>query len=278
MNLHQLAEKAFEDLKPASLMAYHQRWLLFLEAMDTPNLETLTELKGIEVQERLLEYGKKHELKPATLVGWLAAARRVLRYALLRGLVARDPTAGVRIKVGDNVPHWNVLKKGELERLAKRLKKGSLERAIVLALALQGLRVSELVNATWGQVEVDPATGKKRLVFAGKGDKRASMVLQKVVVEALEALCEGRVVASAPLVHRDHQPLSRIWVTKRIAQLTKEYLGHRVTAHGLRATFTSDVISRKGIEAARQLARHSNLSTTQRYSRWVATEDDERTL
>ena len=167
-----------------------------------------------------------------------------------------------------NVPEWNVLHPGELAQLEKVLKAHPLDRLIVLALTMQGWRVSELCTLKWSDLTVD-ASGDTIASFIGKGGKPARQMVQPEVLKAAKTWAgpagKGAFVLGG---------FSRFDVHYIVTKWTKKVLGRRVTPHGLRATYISGVIARKGIEAARQLARHSDIKTTQRYSRWAVVKDD----
>ena len=278
MKLSALLTEAFARLNPATRTRYQHVWTGFaLEAkiIDLPALKALNG-RGLEkvLDVMLTKYA------PATVALTLAAVRCVVRKGVQLDALPKDSTVGVKVPVGDNVPRNNVLLAGELEKLAKALPLGTLERAVVLALALQGLRRAELCAATWGDVKKG-SDGRLELHLVGKGGKPAVLGLQPLVLKAVQAWA-GTETCGAPnapfIAATPGVPLDEQQVYRMVNQITLKHLGHRATPHGLRATFGSDVIARKGIEVARQLMRHSSINTTVRYSRWLATRDDDRTL
>lgn len=284
LTLDSLTREAFASLKPNTKDSYEAAWSRFAQASGVDSIEALGKLTPTAVEHVFDKMLKTY--KPATVAQVLVALRFVESRAKRAGLVAGEATKGVRVKVGDNVPSWNVLQPGELEKLAATddLKLGTMARAVVLAMALQGLRASELCKAKWGDVVT--VGDKHQLKVMGKGQKYATMGLQKLVMEAALAWAGPHNIGPEhPFVRHygdapghEPMPLNRKTVTALVRRLTKRHLGHPVTAHGLRATFISDVISRKGIEVARQLARHATINQSVRYSRWNVTEDDERVL
>lgn len=251
-------------------------------------VRALDALEPGDLQRMLDEAAAAEKFSRASIKAAVVTAKSVWRRLRLDKRVRTNPFEAVRFRVGNNVPEGNVLQPGELAKLlaamdewtsgrtreAQRMK---LLHAVVSMLALHGLRVSELCNLTLGQVHVDREAWV--IEFAGKGAKLARMRLKP---EAVNSVRRWRKAAAAvdeptsPLVpYLDGRTkLDRLDVNRWVKQLTKAHLGHVVTPHGLRATFVSDVIGRKGIEAARKLARHSNITTTQRYSRWEVLDDE----
>lgn len=199
-------------------------------------------------------------------------------YAFLRteDRSVEDPTRGFKTPpIGDNVPSWNVLHQGEAgEVLAVITDKYDL--AVFLALIMQGWRVSELCAMQWKNIR-QAADGKWVAEWIGKRRKQRVQGLQLAVIDAVQAL-GGVVKPQAPfLITLEGKAWTRHQVYGMVTRYAK-LAGKRVTPHGLRASYISSVINRKGIEAARQLAGHKSMDTTLRYSRWIVTSDDQRSV
>lgn len=185
----------------------------------------------------------------------------------------REKTRGARS------PDWNVCKPDEVDKLIKATPRGSRQRVLVLMFLWHGQRVSELCRMTMGNVS---PTGE--MEWIAKGDKLRRMQIQPIALEAAREW-HARVgldsrFASTPLIPLDaagaHHDRKQVY--HLIKKLTERVLGHRVTPHGLRATFISMKTAEDSIERARQLAGHSALKTTERYQRWNTAKDTERKL
>jgi len=171
-------------------------------------------------------------------------------------------------------PDWNVLAPGEAHTVLLHVH-DKRDRAVLVALALQGWRASELANLKWG----DFTSGSNGAVvsFIGKRGKPQTQRVKSEVLTAAMAWANGRTESTAPFIAAEEcgsRHLTRFEIYKLVTAATGQ-LGHKVTPHGLRATFISNTIARKGIEAARQTARHENLETTRRYSRWQLADDED---
>lgn len=251
-------------------------------------VEDLERKKPGTIQDAFDEAIEAKGYRPKTLSMAFLLGKSLRRFLRLKDLVKENCFDAVRVKVGNNVPEHNVLKPGEMEILVGILEaastpstvKGALPRswltpskalqlqAVVLMLGRHGLRVNELCKLKLDDVQKD-ANGTHVATFRGKGDKLARMVISR---DAMKACATWRKKVSRPTAYlcpaSSGDMMSRITLAHDLARLTERVLGHRVTPHGFRATFISGVIAKKGIEAARKLARHSSLNVTQRYSRW----------
>ena len=238
----------------------------------------LTDLDAVKSVTREAFPGIIYKLTcgPATVKHTVAAARAF--YTFLRSLdySIEDPTGGFKTPaVGDNAPAWNVLHQGEPQAVLEKIVDLH-DRAVFLALVMQGWRVSELCNLRWSNIR-QAQSGEWVVEWRGKRNKHRVQGLQNTVLEAVRAL-GGATKPSSPFL-----PTSKgeAWTRHEVYGLVTRYAkraGKRVTPHGLRATYISSLISRKGIEAARQLVGHKSMDTTMRYSRWTILSDDPRTV
>lgn len=224
------------------------------------------------------------QFKPASVAQAVIAVRSFYKFLAAENDEFKDPTTEFKAPaIGDNVPEWNVLHQGDPAKLAAAIKDPR-DRAVVLALLLQGWRVSAFCNLTWKQIRKE--AGRTIVEYRGKRNKLRTQTIQQPVLDAALAWAGKRTNPKDPFVCREGEtfsakfgarPLDRFLVYRIVRKYAAE-LGFRVTPHGLRATYISSAIDRKGIEAARQLAGQENLSTTQRYSRWKIDADDPLTV
>lgn len=227
------------------------------------------------VKERLMS-----KFAPSTVKRCFIVAHRVWK-SLSETEKLADPFQRVKVAVPDNVPDWNVLQAGELRLLADKLDDGTsrLERAVVIALGKQGWREHVLCDLKWSDVHQDEKGWYAQ--FKTKRKKLRRQRIHSEVMAAVKTWCEGggKRTPERPFIPwHDNSPLTRMRIYRIVTRACKKFLGRHVTPHGLRATFISDAIQRKGIEFARQQAGQEDIKTTQRYSRWVVVEDEESKL
>lgn len=239
----------------------------------------LLALKPMQAERLQLKMTREDGYAVASVKAAFSAARSFYRELLLEELLAVNPLREVKVVGGRNIPSWNVLPQdGGAERLLQTIHGtfAARDRAVIAALLDHGFRAATLCSMSWGKVSERP-DGTAVISFATKRGKQLTMKLKPRTVALLKAWAgPKRMETSHPLICRKAKgvdPLTR-FVVYRIVKRWTAKLGLQVTPHGLRATFISDVIRRKGIEAARQLAGHSNIETTVGYSRWVEVADD----
>ncbi len=240
------------------------RFFAAAELVDMEGLELFRELPAVV---QVLE--KKY--KPATVAQTVIAVRQFCKF-----LRFEDITVGFKTKAFDNVPEQNVLHEGDPALLLATIKDPR-DHAVLTAMLLQGWRVSDLCNLKWGNLRAGKAPGSWIVEFKTKRGKLRTQGLQKTVLTAVKALGDKQGPSSPFIAAPGGGPFNRQQIYKLVTRYSKLF-GRRVTPHGLRATYISSVISRKGIEAARQLAGHRNITTTQRYSRWQIESDDPLTV
>lgn len=245
-------------------------WRRFCAAAEVNDLKQLAAfaVEDIEaVQESLREV---HAVSTARLT--MTLAKQLWRYMRRVGLLSNDPFKDAEpLRGKNNVPQQNVLYPGELEKLEGKLPVGGFDRALVSVLARQGWREHVLTTLKLGDLQYNGT--QYTAVYTTKGEKQRTQVLARGAVEAAKAW-RKRISADegpgAPFLPgpRGKFP-SESTIYKHVVDLCEKHLGRSVTPHGLRATFISTAIARHGLEAARQLAGHESITTTQRYSRWV---------
>lgn len=178
--------------------------------------------------------------------------------------------------------------KNEMEKL-RNLR----DRAFLFTLADTGLRVHEACNLRRG--DIDWNEGKA--VILGKGDQQALVRFSRRSLSALREYlnargtldgASGKPLTSLPLFARHDKgagkkikPITtttgRNIVTQRVAEaLGKEAVG-TVTPHSFRHYFVTTVLhgSNGNLKLAQELARHKNISVTQRYAHLSDSELDQ---
>lgn len=217
--------------------------------------------------------------RPATVRHAFMLGRVVARYLVREGLLEASPFRELeRIRVGRNVPEWNVLGPGELERVLAAVPKRSVTRVIFTWLAGMGLRAGELLGLRLANLSKE--RGRWVIAFTGKGGKKVRMAVKPEARAALEAWWEESgytpTLPTHPLLADENgNALAYIWLYRTVCRTTKRVLGHRVTPHGLRATYVTRLVKEKGLYAAQKMARHASDTTTRRYIRGDEVLDEE---
>jgi integrase/recombinase XerD len=206
----------------------------------------------------------------------LSTLKRFYRWTQRQGYVRSDPAAQVEAPKPSR-PLPKVLSEGEVERLLAapdvNTPLGLRDKAMLETVYASGLRVSELVGITLGQINM--RQGLIRLF--GKGNKERVVPLGEEALHWLGRYLEsGRTALLAGRIERPQQ----IFVTRRGAGMTRQMCWHMIkrrageagidkalSPHTLRHAFATHLLNHGAdLRAVQMLLGHSDLSTTQIYT------------
>ncbi|MBS0633755.1 MAG: tyrosine-type recombinase/integrase [Verrucomicrobia bacterium] len=223
----------------------------------------------IEAQRR---YGRR------TLHNHVSGLRSFYKYWLRHGRVSRNPFLGVPLpKLEKRLPKF--LTEEQMVRLlagpAKLLQNESIDaftahrdRLVMELLYGGGLRVSELVALTYGDVDTD--AGLARVL--GKGRKERLCPLGKVATALLVKFKTDFARHTGPnspvVVTEDHRPMP----VRQVQLLLKKYLALAelpmdLTPHKLRHSYATHLLNAGAdLRLVQELLGHAQLATTQVYT------------
>ena len=142
------------------------------------------------------------------------------------------------------------------------------DRLIVLLLYGAGLRVSELCNLKRDDVDLERGI---IVVRGGKGAKDRVVPIPEFLVKEIRSYLETRSDSSEYLLVEERRKEKDRLSPKTVWYLLKKYgkrAGVEVTPHRLRHSFATHMLERGvDIRAIQELLGHSNLSTTQIYTK-----------
>lgn len=253
-----------------TLAAYRadlQKFSLWLAARGT----ALTGARRADVLEFLASQAPS---APRTAARRLSSLRRFYQYALRQGELSADPCALIDApRLGRGLPR--VLSERDVEALLgapdTHSALGVRDRAMLETLYATGLRVSELVDLSLGQVNlrqgVVRVTGKgakERLVPLGD---EACMWIETYCRDPRTVLLRGR-SAEALFVTRRGSAMTRqaFWyLVKRCA--AKAHIPAAISPHSLRHAFATHLLNHGAdLRVVQMLLGHSDISTTQIYT------------
>ncbi|HEY4473658.1 MAG TPA: site-specific tyrosine recombinase/integron integrase [Candidatus Paceibacterota bacterium] len=215
--------------------------------------------------------GTAGTMKRKTQNYYLIALRAFLKFLARKGVKALPPERIELAKVAER--SLDLITSQELERLLKAPSGGDLkslrDRAIVELLFSTGLRVSELcalnsdIDLTRDEFSVRGKGDKVRVVFLSPSAKTALFAYLKARKDMEEPLfvSYGRGgSAGGRLTPRSIELLVKFYATK--AGITK-----KVTPHGLRHSFATDLLENGAdLRSVQALLGHANIQTTQVYT------------
>ncbi len=215
-----------------------------------------------------------HGARPRSTARQLSSFRRFYRYLVREGVIGEDPTAQIAMpKIGRSLP--KSLTEQEVESLvgAPDISDplGYRDRTMLEVLYATGLRVSELINLSRAQVNLNQ--GVLRII--GKGDRERLIPLGEECQDWIRGFMDGP--RSEILLERQTDYL---FPTRRGDRMTRQAFWHiikryartagvdkELSPHTLRHAFATHLLNHGAdLRVVQMLLGHSDLSTTQIYT------------
>ena len=240
---------------------------------------------------RLLTEGSSETAQDLTRRDFVAALKRLSQQGLSERTLARKLSAwrqycGWLVQSGmmDNDPTFNLKAPRLPERLPKALPQEELNHMLDSApaddsLAVRdhalfelmygsGLRLSEIHGLDLGDVLLDEGW----VSVTGKGRKERQVPLSGKSVESLRTYLSERVAAdgeTALFTGKNGTRLGQRQIQKRLqAWAVRQGSGQHISPHMMRHSYASHLLQNaRDIRAVQELLGHSNLSTTQIYTK-----------
>jgi integrase/recombinase XerC len=210
---------------------------------------------------------------PASVARAVAAWRSFSRFCVRRGVLARDPAAGLPLpRRTRRLPR--TLPAADLERALDRMAgdpQALRDRALLELAYSSGLRLSELVGLNRGDLD----RGARLLRVRGKGRRERIVPVGETALGALDAYLHAAARPAAPargdepvFTGRGGQRLSGRTVQRVVRRRLFDAAGALgVTPHALRHSFASHLLDRGAdLRAIQELLGHRSLATTQVYT------------
>ncbi len=253
---------------PATLHKYAQELAMLQDCMQAHALTRWRDLRGDQVQA-LVAAEHRRGLEPSTLRAKLSAWRSFFKFLARRGEVGVNPANGVRSpKVRRKLPQvLDVDQVSALVEIEGDDPEAIRDRALLELLYSSALRVSELTNVRWRDLDRDE--GMLRVV-SGKGGKTRIVPVGSRALSALDALRDQENPhPDDPLWRgRNGQPITTGAVRARIKRRAREQgVWRRVYPHLLRHSCASHLLESSGdLRAVQELLGHADIGTTQIYT------------
>ena len=253
--------------------------LAFAEASEVSQVEGI----DLGVVSGWIREMSRAGLGPRSTARHLSSARGLCKFLMREGVLRADPTAlSARPRFGRKLPR--ALGESEMVTLIEAppsdTLRGLRDRAMLSLMYAAGLRVSELVSLTLG--DVDRARGVVSAL--GKGKKRRLVPLGEVALDHLAAYLEVREVDAAQKAARlgsTSPKVSQIlFPSPRGGKLTRQafwkivgrtargaWLRGHVHPHQLRHSFATHLLSGGAdLRSVQTLLGHANVATTEIYT------------
>jgi len=212
--------------------------------------------------------------KPRSTARQLSSFRRFFRYLVREGRRSDDPTAKIQMpKIGRTLP--KSLSEEEVESLlhapATDDPLGFRDRTMLEVLYATGLRVTELINLRYSQINLNQGVVR----IKGKGNRERLIPLGEQSIDWLKRFNEGP--RGEILLERQTDYL---FPTRRGERMTRQAFWHIIkryartagvekdlSPHTLRHAFATHLLNHGAdLRVVQMLLGHSDLSTTQIYT------------
>jgi integrase/recombinase XerD len=249
----------------ATRISYTADLRLFAEWCATNGVRLLDVKRAhLELFARHLEANGRMRSTVARRLSTLAS---FYRYRHVEGVLGRNPAANVRRPKVDHESHTLGLDRNELGALLVQAGMGTpRDHALIALLALNGLRISEALNADVDDLGVD--RGHRTLRIVHKGGKRVTVPLAPRTATAID-LYVGERSGGPIFVGATGERLSRHAADRTVKRLARRAgISKRISPHSLRHSFiTAALDAGVPLRDVQEAASHADPRTTMRYDR-----------
>jgi len=214
-------------------------------------------------------------LKPATICRKLSTVRSLFRFLAEGGYREGNPAQVLKLPKAVHLSPYRILTPSELRTLLAQPDLGKpigiRDKAMLMILAVNGLRESELVNID--REDLSRLDGYSVAVVRGKGAKVRISKIAGAVAEALDRWLEIHICPTGPLfvATRGGRVTANRISTRSVRYRVRHYarkagITRKVWPHALRhAAITHSLANGASILKVKEMAGHASLTTTQRY-------------
>lgn len=215
------------------------------------------------------------QVNPSSIARCLSALKRFYLFLVFHNRIPLDPAAQIKApQLIKKIP--SVISESQVEALLNApdltTPLGIRDKAILELMYASGLRVSELVNLPYEQLNLSAGL----VQVTGKGNKERIVPIGQMAIEAIEAYLKS----ARPALVGKQKWVPTLFVSRIGRTMTRQTLWHRIknlaiiadihsqlSPHGLRHAFATHLINHGAdLRTVQLLLGHSDLSTTQIYT------------
>jgi integrase/recombinase XerD len=235
--------------------SYYANNLLFLKYLD----KEIEQINEDDVKEYIVYLMYEKEYKPRSVNLVISCLKFFFKDVLGINIVDNIKTQ----KIDNKIPH--VLSKDEIKALISApidLK----HKLLIEFLYSSGLRVSECVSFKVDDLNFEDRIGQ---VVKGKGRKDRYVILSKTLIKHINDYLANRSRESEYLFDTNSGHIGIRQAQKIVKEASiKARIKKRVFCHALRSSFATHLLEKgTDIRVIQELLGHSNLATTQRYTK-----------
>ena len=256
-----------------TVLAYRHDLRVYVEHLDKKKIKSIDDIDRKHVTDFMFKQ-KKDGLSAKSITRSLAAIKMFHRFLVRESLTKEDPTDLVETpKIWKSVP--DVLSTSEVESMIQAAKgrnwQAIRDYAILELFYASGMRVSEMVNLTLDQINLDG--GYVRCI--GKGNKERVVPIGRRAQEAVEKYCDkvrGKLIKGEEtmvlFLSRLGKKISRQSFWKIVKKYkTKANIQKEIKPHTLRHSFATHLLEHGAdLRSVQEMLGHADISTTQIYT------------
>lgn len=264
------------NYSPRTVEAYEKDLKVFGSYMNALDEQVSWENLDKDVVRQFIVERMEIGQSPASVCRNLSSLKSFYKYLMRRGLVQRDPVYAIQgPKKAKPLPQF--VRESEMERLLDgnyfpETLQGEFDRMVLLTFYSTGIRLSELVGLSWGDVDF----AQSQLKVTGKRDKQRIVPFGRELYEAFSLFKRllqgsGYAVAGDAPVFVDFKSQGRRTPGK-IQQIVRYYLSQvttlkRRSPHVLRHSFATSMLNHHAdLQSVKELLGHESISTTEIYT------------
>lgn len=263
-----MRDSVFPHNEPRKRSIKRDRDLMRVHIQDRLGNKKLSHLTRQDVQSLQSEVLSKG-LAPATANHVVKLIRSSLNLAVSWGLLEKNPASRVPMLFEDNKKE-RYLSEPELQRLLEVLRtdRNRTVCQIILLLLATGMRLNEVLSATWAEVDLERRVFVVRALNS-KSKRVRSVPINDSAYDVLNSLStmgtQGPLFVN-PRTGNRYQTVSKVWDRIRKAADLPEF-----RIHDCRHFFASALVSSgRTLFETQTILGHSSPATTMRYA-WVST-------
>ena len=277
-----LTEKRYENLAKPTIQTYEFTFRHLERFFLSQGLELIEDITPLHCK-RYIRYCMDTGDKPTTINNRIKRAKTLWNWCVSEEIVEVNPFKGAR-KVREDVK-IHAFTNDEVKQILSHLRRvkrreNSLHsmrnHTIFLTLISTGIRLGELVNMKWNDIDFETKT----LTVYGKSRTQQTVPLTSQILKELalwKAYCEGKFYKLSPSVwvNQSNQPITGNAVKlffKRLANVMS-FPQTRCSAHTCRHYYAKSYIEQGGeIVSLARILRHTSIKTTERYLTFFSNE------
>ncbi len=256
-----------KGLSKNTAIAYKTDLHIYLKYLQSKNISYQT-IQHLEITD-FLWHLKTINLKPRSIYRMIESIRQFYKFLVSENHIKTDPTIYLSApKIPIILP--DMLTNSEVDFLLNSVsgndKISVRNRAMLEMLYATGLRVSELVNLKFSQLNIDECFVK----IIGKGNKERLVPFGQKAKLYLQRYLRIRKKTNTEFVFltKLQKPISRIEFWRQLKNISiKAGIAKNITPHTLRHSFATHLLTAGAdIRFVQEMLGHSSISTTQIYT------------